>query len=118
MIAKLDTTARLLNTLGSFDMTLHQAERTPLVSPRPRGPPLLRCSEGPLGSGGSCLAYSLVGHDSGGELSLRLLKAGLSFPVQAVDLQQRGAQYVDTRYVYQFIVILCEGENDTLNLIL
>lgn len=118
MIPKLDTTLRLISRLGSFNMTLHQAESTALVPPRPLGPPLLRCGEGPLDRRGSCLAYGLVGHDSGGELSLRLLKAGIGLPVQAVDLEQRGAQYVDTRYVYQFIVLLCEGENDTLNLIL
>lgn len=49
--------------------------------------------EGSLGSVGghvdSRLAHGLIGHDPGGKLGLGLLEAGVSLPVQAVDLRTR-----------------------------
>lgn len=65
--------------------------RSDSANPKAAPHPVLlsRCSEGPLGSRGSCLAYSLIGHDSSGELSLSLLEAGIGLPVHAVDLRRR-----------------------------
>lgn len=73
----------------------------PLLTLRCPPPPLIlsRCIERSLGSVGgdvdSRLAHGLVGHDSGGELGLSLLKAGVSLPVEAVDLKRRRVQRAD-----------------------
>lgn len=68
---------------------LHKADRgrRSLALP-PRRSRLPGRGEGPLGGGDGRLPHSLIGHDPGGELRLRLLEAGIGLPVQAVDLQR------------------------------
>lgn len=96
---------QILITCGKTNtkLILYKTERTLLSAsppPSPRRPSLPRCSKGPLGSIrcsiGCSLAYSLIGHDSGGELSLGLLETGIGLPVQTVDLEQGRAEHTDT----------------------
>lgn len=80
----------------SFSSTCHP--------PNPLLPLILsRCVERSLGSIGgyvdSRLAHGLIGHDSGGKLGLSLLKAGISLPVQAVDLRTSWVEHADIRYM-------------------
>lgn len=92
--------------------------------PDPSCPSLSRSGEGPLGGagggGGGRLTYSLIGHDSGGELGLGLLEAGVGLPVQAVDLKKgksRARWHLIHAAVHHHIMHIVRGENDTHNLI-